>query len=365
MPSTAEFFGTTYDDARNKFRAGAKAHGARSDAHVLEGHKGAQGEALSIDTALLGPANAPHLLVMTSATHGPEGFCGSGSQVSLLHDIELRSRLEAAGVALLLIHAVNPYGFSHLRRVNEDNIDLNRNGLDFAAGKRPANPGYAELHELLLPKEWPPSDANRQALADFIRDRGEQAYQFAVSLGQYDHPDGMFYGGAARSWSLRTVQQILQAHGRGKRTVAWIDMHTALGPRGHAEKIHTGAADELPLARQFWGADLFSLSEANSKSAPVSGSICLLLPEACPDAQHVTVALEYGTLPIQPVLNALRGDHWLHRRKGDAPAAQIAGIKQAVREAFYGDADDWRGMVLGQARTAVLQAVCGLQKLGG
>ena len=94
-------------------------------------------------------------------------------------------------------------------------------------------------------------------------------------------------------------------------------------------------------------------------------AICLLLPEACPDAQRVSVALEFGTLPIQAVLNALRGDHWLHRRKGDASAAQIAAIKQAVRETFYGDADDWRGMVLGQARTAALQAVCGLQKLGG
>lgn len=364
MPSTAEFFGTTYGDARDKFRAGAKTHGAKTAAYVLEGHKGAQGEALSIDTALLGPADANRLLVMTSGTHGPEGFCGSGSQVSLLHDTELHARLEATGVALLLIHAVNPYGFSHLRRVNEDNIDPNRNCLDFA-DKRPANPGYAELHDLLLPNEWPPSDANRQALADFIRDRGEQAYQFAVTLGQYYYPDGMFYGGAGRSWSLRTVEQILQAQGRGKRAVAWIDIHTGLGPPGHAEKIHTGDAEELLLARQFWGADLFSVSEDNSKSAPVGGAICLLLPEACPDAQRVSVALEFGTLPIQPVLNALRGDHWLHRRKGDASAAQIAAIKQAVRETFYGDADDWRGMVLGQARTAVLQAVCGLQKLGG
>jgi hypothetical protein len=364
MPSTAELFGSTYDDARNKFRAGAKAHGARLDTHVLEGHKGAQGETLSIDTALIGPADATQLIVMTSGTHGPEGFCGSGSQVSLLHDTELHGRLQASGIALLLIHAVNPYGFSHLRRVNEDNIDLNRNGLDFA-GKLPANPGYSELHDLLLPKEWPPTDANRQALADFIRDRGEQTYQFAVTLGQYDHPDGMFFGGAARSWSLRTVRAVLEKEGRGKRTVAWIDMHTGLGPRGHAEKIHTGGVEELPLARQCWGADLFSLSEANSKSAPVSGSICLLLAEACPDARRTTVALEYGTLPVLQVVDALRGDHWLHRRKGDAPATQVAEIKKAVRDAFYGDADDWRGMVLGQARVAVLQAVCGLQGLKG
>jgi hypothetical protein len=362
MPSTAELFGKNYANARDRFRAAAKAHGAKLGAHLLEGHRGAQGEALSIDTALLGPSDATRLIVMTSGTHGPEGFCGSGSQVALLHDAELHGRLRDGGIALLLIHAVNPFGFSHLRRVNEDNIDLNRNGLDFA-GPLPRNPGYAELHDLLMPGEWPPTEAAREALAGFIRERGEQAYQFAVTLGQYDHPDGMFYGGAARSWSLRTVRDILEKEGRGKRAVAWLDMHTGLGPRGHAEKIHTGGVDELPLARQWWGADLFSLSEANSKSAPVSGSICLLLGEACPDATRVTVALEYGTLPVMDVLDALRGDHWLNRRKGHAPAGQIAAIKQAVRDAFYGDADDWRGMVVAQARVAVLQALCGLRAL--
>jgi hypothetical protein len=60
----------------------------------------------------------------------------------------------------------------------------------------------------------------------------------------------MFYGGAARLWGRRTVHQILKENGRGKRTTAWIDMHTGLVPRGHAEKIHTGRAEELPLASQ-------------------------------------------------------------------------------------------------------------------
>jgi hypothetical protein len=360
MPTTTECFGSTYDDARARFRAGVRTAGAELQTHVLEGHRGAQGEVLSMDAALLGPADATRLIVMTSGTHGPEGFCGSGSQVALLHDTELHGRLAAEGIALLLVHAVNPYGFSHLRRVNEDNIDLNRNCVDFAR-PRPANPGYAELHDLLLPAEWPPTEANRQALADFIQARGEQAYQFAVTLGQYDHPEGLFYGGAERAWSLRTLQQILQTHGRGKRSVVWLDIHTGLGPRGHAEKIHTGAVAELPFARRCWGADVFSLSETTSKSAPVSGPISLLLAQACPGAEQASVALEYGTVPVLPVLDAVRGDHWLNRRKGDASAEQAAAVKAAMREAFYGDADDWRGMVLGQARTAVLQALCGMR----
>ena len=359
MPSTSDLFGKTYDDARAKFRAGAQSAGVETKSYVLEGYSGSQGEALSIDTALLGSADASDLLVMTSATHGPEGFCGSGSQVSFFYDQDLIERLVSSGVALLLVHAVNPHGFSHMRRVNEDNIDLNRNCVDFS-GKLPVNAGYSDLHDLILPAEWPPSQENRNALAAFIRDRGERAYQFAVTMGQYDHADGMFYGGKRRSWSLRTLHQILEDHGRGKRAVVWLDMHTGLGPRGHAEKIHTGAVSELLLARRIWGADVFSLSETNSKSAPVSGSICLLLGQACPDAQRATLALEYGTRPVLQVLDAVRGDHWLYRRNGAASMEQIQSIKAAMREAFYDDSDDWRGMVVGQARTAVLQAICGL-----
>ena len=55
--------------------------------------------------------------------------------------------------ALVLVHANNPHGFAHQRRVNEDNIDLNRNFIDFDA-KTPESPEYAELHPALVPEAW-------------------------------------------------------------------------------------------------------------------------------------------------------------------------------------------------------------------
>jgi hypothetical protein len=73
------------------------------------------------------------LLIVSSACHGVEGYCGSGVQVFALHDDEWRAKARDAGVAVLYIHALNPYGFSHLRRVTQENVDLNRNFHDFAA----------------------------------------------------------------------------------------------------------------------------------------------------------------------------------------------------------------------------------------
>ena len=67
-------------------------------------------------------------------------------------------------VALVFIHAVNPYGFSQLRRVNEDNVDLNRNFRDFS--HPPArNAAYAEVHAMMVPAEWPPTAENGAAIA--------------------------------------------------------------------------------------------------------------------------------------------------------------------------------------------------------
>ncbi|NQV10959.1 MAG: DUF2817 domain-containing protein [Cyanobacteria bacterium] len=108
----------------------AGAAGARLTSHRLPGQLGPDGELLCIDVALLaGEAPPRAMLLLISGTHGVEGFCGSGVQVSYLTD-----RLHDAfppGTATLLIYALNPYGFAWRRRVNEDSIDRNRNFRDF------------------------------------------------------------------------------------------------------------------------------------------------------------------------------------------------------------------------------------------
>ncbi|MCY1289934.1 hypothetical protein D9M70_390500 [compost metagenome] len=52
------------------------------------------------------------------------------------------------------------------------------------------------------------------------------------------------------------------------------------------------------------------------------------------------------------VLEALRGDHWLHRHP-EADENQRALVRQAMWRAFYGDADDWRDGVVAQVSDAV------------
>lgn len=82
------------------------------------------------------------------ACTGVEGFANSAIQCELL------ARPTRADVTVVVVHAVNPSGMAWWRRQNENNVDLNRNcWWDFAVA--PPNPGYAEVHDLLMPA--PPS----------------------------------------------------------------------------------------------------------------------------------------------------------------------------------------------------------------
>jgi len=357
--SVSDCFSANYAEARSKFLGAAEAAGARvsSFPHPL---KGPDGGDLAMDLAWLGPADAAKALVLSSATHGVEGFCGSGCQVGLLRG-DLAGRLPA-DTAVLMVHAHNPHGFAHLRRVTEDNIDLNRNFIDFTA-PLPANPAYDEVHPMMLPDDWdgPARAAADAAIAAFIEERGPFAYQAAVSGGQYSHPDGLFFGGQAASWSRRTIEELAPAMLGHCRHVGAIDFHTGLGPRGHGELIALGRAGE-PLyesARAWFGDEAKSPETGDSVSAVVSGSVELGYVRSLPDASVTFVAIEYGTLPPRQVLDALRGDNWLHLR-GEVDSELGHAIKRDMLAAFYGDDDPWKQMVWDRAVEIVDKALAGL-----
>ncbi len=350
-------FAQTYVEARDKFLAAAQMRGAKLMRHVHPTERGAAGESLSMDFALLGATDAPGLLLLISGTHGAEGFCGSGCQVALLHDENFIAAVDRAGVSVLMLHALNPYGFSHLRRVNEDNADLNRNFVDFG-GPLPVNHAYADIHSMLLPSTWPPSDESEARLKAWVAERGPKAYQAAVSGGQYEFPDGLFYGGRKPAWSNEVLRGMLHEHASQRAFLGWIDFHTGLGPRGHGEKIYAGLdySADVARAKAWWGSDVTSFLDGTSTSAPLTGINGAAAHDECPNAAFAGIALEYGTYPVEQILQALRAEHWVHNHP-KAPKAQREAIKKTFRDMFYVDADDWKQMVYEQAVDGCMRAI--------
>jgi len=359
----ASYFAQSYAEARQKFQAAAEAAGLDPVAHV---HPllGRDGEVLAMDVARAGPADAPAVLILSSACHGVEGYCGSGVQNALLADTGFQAAAAQAGVALLYIHGLNPYGFSWIRRTTHENVDLNRNFQDF--GKPlPRNPAYDRLSHLIVPADWPPTPEVKAGIAQFLADHGPKALQAAVSSGQYEHPQGLFYGGHNPTWSQQTLRHVLQDHGRRCRRLAWIDLHTGLGPSGHGERIWAGPDDApaIARARRWWGEQVTSIYDGSSESALLTGLMWFAAGQECPQAEYTGIAMEYGTVPFEQVMDALRAEQWLENHP-EAPAAQRQQIKRQMRDAFYTDTDVWKERIVEQGVQAAQQAVAGLSAPG-
>ena len=357
----ASAFAHSYAEARGKFLEAAEVAGldVTRHAHPLLGR---DGEALAMDVVREGARDAKSLLLITSACHGAEGFCGSGVQVALLRDAAWHALLRDSGVAVLYIHALNPHGFSWLRRVTQEGVDLNRNFQDFTQ-PLPANAGYDQLAHLLVPEQWPPTAEVQAAMQRYTVLHGPAATQTAITSGQYFHPLGMWYGGVNPTWSHVTLPPVLQEHGQHCKRLGWIDLHTGLGPSGHGERIFAcrDDAQALARARAWWGAEVTSIYDGSSTSALLTGLMWMAAYQECAQAEYTGIALEYGTVPLAEVIDALRGDHWLECHP-EAEAALATAIKQRVRDAFYTDTDVWKERIVEQAFEAAQQAVQGLRR---
>lgn len=351
-------FSSSYSEARAKFLAACDRRSLNVDSRLNPNAIGRDGESLYADIVQLGSVTAPKVLLILSGTHGVEGYSGSGAQIAFLEHGYFDELPD--DMSVIMIHAMNPYGFSHDRRVTEDNVDLNRNFLDM---KRSHLPGkdYARVHEHILPQDWDGEErkgADKQ-LALFIETHGLKAFQAAVSSGQYQYPDGIFYGGKKPTWSNEMFRAFLSDYLIEKTVVGTIDFHTGLGPHGYGELIAIGSKPQKALAAKWYGDQVTDPEIGSSSSAPLDGMVAHGMAETLNDATLSFITIEFGTYDISTVLTALRGDNWLYQT-GDVNSDLGIQIKRDIRKAFYPDTDDWKLSVWTRAQEVIDLALTGI-----
>ena len=350
------FFAADYAEGRAKFLAAAEARGLKRTAYLNPHAKGPKDEDLTIDVAVMGRDEAKAGLLVISGTHGVEGYAGSGAQIGWLKST--RNVHWPDGLKLVLVHALNPYGFAWNRRVNEENVDLNRNFVDHTK-PYPQNSGYERLKSAIAPRDLKPETiaAVDQKLRDYAKEHGLFALQEAISQGQYAHPDGMYFGGTREQWSVGQILHIVRREFAHAERVGIVDIHTGLGAYGHGEIITEDEASDPRYARSHrWWGDVRSTRAGESVSAHVLGSIDSGLIAALPHAEVTAGGLEFGTYPTLEVFRGLRADNWLHIL-GDPRGPDAAAIKSEIRRAFYPDKDDWKEMVWKRSEQVLTQAV--------
>ena len=273
----------SYAQARALFLDAAASAGARVETspHPLAGM---DGEELAIDVAEVGPADNEAVVIVVSGTHGVEGYLGSALQRHHLDQLAEQPN-SPDGPTMVFLHALNPYGFSWVRRVNEDNVDLNRNFIDWSQSP-PGNDGYGPLADVLVPSSWSADEQERTlaALLGELEQAGMASFQQTISGGQYTYPTGIFYGGTEPVWSHRWVREFLGRRLAGVARAAVVDLHTGLGPWGFGELISSAEPESDTYARQCeWFGEVTCHKGGNSVSAPLEGDWLSAVPDMAPN----------------------------------------------------------------------------------
>jgi hypothetical protein len=352
-------FTDSYKDARRKFVEATRKAGAKLSSYQHPSERGPSGEPLFLDVSVLGPGDASRVFVVGSGTHGIEGYSGSAAQRAWLRG---RPRLPK-DTAVVFFHAQNPWGFAHKTRVTEENVDLNRNFIDFSK-PLPANPGYEELHPLIAFKDWnEASIAGVFAGLDAYRERvGEKAFSDAFNGGQYSRPDGVFYGGARAQWSNSAFRAAVEIHLGRARKVAFTDLHTGIGP--WCEHIylcfHPEGSPARERARAWWGERAVNLQGVTHKKlATYSGTIIDAVTEMLPAAEVTSVVVEFGTRPRHEMQRASMAQRWI-RFEGPRDPVLAAKVRREYEAAFYPAEPEWRQAVLDQSREFLDRGVRGI-----
>ncbi len=330
---------------------------ARERAFMLD-DVGPDSGALVTDTSWFGAANASRVLVLTSGTHGIEGFTGTAVLCDTL------SRLREAlpdDLAILCVHALNAWGYAWHRRCDAQGIDLNRNFIDFSKPP-PDNPGYTALRAALFDED---SARRTAAFDDYRKQHGQTAFEIAVSGGQYVDPDGPFYGGMEPAQGRRIVETLIQGYRLAQRRLAVIDVHTGLGPYAYGEIIcdHAPESEGAATAHRWYGDECTLPALGTSSSVPKLGLIDYAW-HAIMQQKSCFITLEFGTLSVDNLFDVLLRDHRFRAQHGSRPLSHpdYPALVADLLAHFCPNDRDWQLRVLQRARQVIDAALAGLMQ---
>jgi predicted deacylase len=347
----------TYEECRARFRRAAGSVGARVDAELLDA-RGPHGLELSMDVVTLGSSSPTQALVVLSGVHGVEGFLGSALQSDLVARSDSTSW--PAGMAVLVVHAVNPWGMAWWRRQNESNVDLNRNWRRSVVAPL-HNDAYDELHPMACPDtdDLPSVDELLVTAQTWVNERGLEWVRDGITVGQYRHPDGLHYGGERTEQSTAILERVIPERLEGVEQMLTIDLHTGHGPYGELTALSNqepGSPQDRLLRSVFERVEATTSTNSEATTATKSGAVANGLAEVVPDATCFATALEFGTVDALTQLGATYQEQWVHRR-GDRSLPEHAAAVWAYRCCFTPDDVDWAAISLERGRDALDRAL--------
>ena len=359
----SDSFYTTYEEVRAHLKELATGLGAERARYTID-----ENEELYIDSFYLSAAEAKtNLIVLTTGVHGVEGYIGS-----VMLDVffeEVYPTLDTADTGILVVANVNPYGMKNYRRYNENNVDLNRNFiLEWDSFDRASNQDYPKVDSFLGPAGkigngfWHEVGFYLSLGKTAITD-GAGTISDALLTGQYEYPQGVYYGGDGDEASTVYLKDVFsRCLDSEYENVVHIDIHSGYGPR-YNMVIFNSVFETMTEAQsqEAFGYDYVIAHDSEAFYATIGDTTDFfyrLAQQKGTDTELFSTCFEFGTigdaffdtiLSLKYTVDENR-NHWYPT--GNKTTAKI--IHENYMELFYPTETAWREKTVQDFKMAAL-----------
>ena len=228
----SDSFYDSYEEIRTRLQELTGELGVEISSYAVDENDG-----LYIDSFYLpSTKEKTNLVVLTTGVHGMEGYIGA-TMLDVFFQ-EVYPTLDTANTGVLVVANVNPYGMKYFRRYNENNVDLNRNFiLDWDNFDLSSNKEYPKVDTFLGPTGKIGNGLWHEvgfylSLAKTAITEGADTVSDALLTGQYEYPQGVYYGGNGDEASTVYLKDVFsQCLDSAYENIVHIDIHSGYGPR--------------------------------------------------------------------------------------------------------------------------------------
>lgn len=318
---------------------------------------------LSIDWLWAEPRARKHLVLISTAEHGIEGYAGS-AMLKLFMD-EFAPRFDPQNTGLLLVHAINPWGMKNYARVNPNHVDLNRNFILDGYFSPAVNPDY-DLIEKFLNPAGPVRPLNLETIpfiAKLIKHMlspGRARLQAASLLGQHRHPTGIYFGGTELQEETIVLMDLFRTALGVYQDFFQIDLHTGYGPRDQMTVI-IPPLDPTPSAEaavkfNYPRVQKIDADEFYAISGDMGEFVYRLRAAEFPDKKAFACGFEFGTFgaSLPALIRSLRITILENQLRQYGARSETAAheVRAEYEQLFLPTETKWREKALADCRQA-------------
>ena len=362
----SEYFYNSYDEIRNHLED--RVAELKNDGVAVEFSEYAidESDGLYIDNIYLPSKNEKeNLIVLTTGVHGMEGYIGSVMLDVFFEEIYPDLNTENTGV--LIVANVNPYGMKYMRRYNENNVDLNRNFiLDWESFDLSCNKDYPEVKNFLQPEGKIGNAFWHEAgfylnLAKEALSKGADKVSNALLSGQYEYPQGVYYGGNGDEKSTAYLKGVFNDCLEGEYSnIVHIDIHSGYGPRYNMVIFNSGfeTMTEAETKKAF-GYDYVISHDSESFYATTGDTtdyFYRLAESKNTDKTLFSTCFEFGTIgdSFMDSITSLKYTVDENRQNWYPTESKVSEevVSERYKELFYPTETQWREKTVADFKTA-------------